>query len=282
MTTIAAIEPRTKIVGANHTDVQISANPWNQPRIVTGGAAGGVFVRDTAQSDGWGLVDAVATGSVLASAGAATPPVWSVSPTLTSLTLQTTGPVKLGFNDLSQPANTRRFRIFNANQEFSVEAVDDAEAVLHAKSLKLTRAGDGYIWRDIYEKQRTTALGHWMDVPYNAANFTVVPSGTWTVPSGSISTYAYCLIGKTMVLAFYAVNTTVSGSPTQLRVSIPAGMTATREFRTAAIFNDAGTDTTGILGISAGATSVYVGKLQTAAFIAGTSHVFFSLSFQVN
>jgi hypothetical protein len=74
-TTIGAIEPRTKIVGANHTDVQISANPWNQPRIITGGSTGGLFVRDTTQPDGWGLLDAAA--GVLRCSGAGALPAWS-------------------------------------------------------------------------------------------------------------------------------------------------------------------------------------------------------------
>ena len=40
---------------------------------------------------------------------------------------------------------------------------------------------------DIYEKGRTTALGHWIDVPFNAANFSVLTgSGTWTVGAGAI------------------------------------------------------------------------------------------------
>jgi hypothetical protein len=74
-TTTALIEPKTKIVGANHTDVQISANPWNQSRVVTGGTTGGLFARDAAQTDGWGLVDAAA--GVLRCSGAGTLPAWS-------------------------------------------------------------------------------------------------------------------------------------------------------------------------------------------------------------
>jgi len=83
-TTTATIEPRTKIVGTNHTDVQISANPWNQPRIVAGGSTGGVFVRDPTQSDGWGLVDAVA--GVFTCSGAGALPTWSTTPIVTNLT----------------------------------------------------------------------------------------------------------------------------------------------------------------------------------------------------
>jgi len=43
-----------------------------------------VFVRDTANADGWGLIDAVAVGSVLTSAGPGTVPTWNTNPTLTN------------------------------------------------------------------------------------------------------------------------------------------------------------------------------------------------------
>ena len=87
MSTIASIVPRTTISGANHSAYQISANPWNQPRIITGGTTGGLFVRDGAQADGWGLIDAVAAGQVLISAGAGVVPTWSSTVTLTNLTV---------------------------------------------------------------------------------------------------------------------------------------------------------------------------------------------------
>jgi len=112
-TTTATIEPRTKIIGTNHTDVQISANPWNQPRIVAGGSTGGMFVRDTTQSDGWGLVDAVAAGSVLVSAGVATLPAWSSSPTLTSITVGTIN-TSGGSTDLGSVASPFRAGYFSS------------------------------------------------------------------------------------------------------------------------------------------------------------------------
>lgn len=106
-TTTATIEPRTKIAGVNHTDVQISKNPWNEPRIVAGGSTGGIFVKDAAQSDGWGLIDAVGAGQVFVSAGAATLPAWSASPTVTSIQVGTGVGVLFGGTSASFPALKR-------------------------------------------------------------------------------------------------------------------------------------------------------------------------------
>jgi hypothetical protein len=69
-------------------------------------------------------------------------------------------------------------------------------------------------------------LGKWTDVPYSAGNFTT-PSGTWTVPSGSISQYAWSLSGKTLVLSFSVTNTTVTGTPQWLGIALPAGFLTT-------------------------------------------------------
>ena len=83
--TTATIKHRTQISGTNNPGVQISKNPWNDSELVAGGATGGVFVRDDAQTDKWGLIDAVATGQVMTSAGTSTLPAWSASPSVTSV-----------------------------------------------------------------------------------------------------------------------------------------------------------------------------------------------------
>lgn len=148
MTTTATIEPRTKIVGANHTDVQISANPWNQPRIVAGGSQGGLFARDTVQADGWGLIAAVAVGQVLASAGVNTVPVWSSSPTLTAITVTTINtpggasdigssstPFRSGYFSTSiavgpTPASTGAIRLSNNQGVYVRNAVNTADILV--------------------------------------------------------------------------------------------------------------------------------------------------------
>jgi hypothetical protein len=62
----------------------------------------------------------------------------------------------------------------------------------------------------------------WTAVAYSAANFTT-NAGTWTVDSGDQTLLAYRLSGKTLTLKFTLINTTVSGSPAELRITLPAG-----------------------------------------------------------
>lgn len=145
MSTVAAIEPRTKIVGPNHTDVQISANPWNQPRIVTGGATGGLFVRDAVNADGWGLINAVAVGSVLVSAGVGAVPSWSTTlPPLTfssyiavgSTPVAATGAIRLAnaneieTRNAGNTADIWTIGVYSDNKVYVGDGLDDAGMVL--------------------------------------------------------------------------------------------------------------------------------------------------------
>lgn len=78
----------------------------------------------------------------------------------------------------------------------------------------------------ISERGRTTAMGDWTSVTYNAANFTA-SAGTWTVDSADQVGYSYTLVGKTMTLRVDLRDTTVSGTaPSNLNVAIPGGFTS--------------------------------------------------------
>jgi len=105
--TTATIKHRFQTAKANRTDVDVSATRWNDSEVMAGGSTGGLVVRDSAQTDGWGLVDAVAMGQVLISAGTSTLPAWSASPAVTSLAA--TSYVSIGTN----PATTGAVRLAN-------------------------------------------------------------------------------------------------------------------------------------------------------------------------
>lgn len=77
------------------------------------------------------------------------------------------------------------------------------------------------------ESSRAAAMGYWINVAYNAANFTANGSMTWSVESGDQLVYKYTLIGKTMILQVYIATSTVGGTVnTELRIAIPGGYTA--------------------------------------------------------
>jgi hypothetical protein len=68
---------------------------WIAEHNFAGGATGALLHRDSGQTDGANWLAAVATGSVLISSGVGAAPAWSATPSLTSLTLGTTGNISL-------------------------------------------------------------------------------------------------------------------------------------------------------------------------------------------
>jgi len=133
---------------------------------------------------------------------------------------------QLTFKDLGQAAGSRVFDVLNYNQSLFVRALSDDFSTVGATVLQLTRAGDALIGRDVYEKGRTTPIGHWQSVGYNGANFTAAPSGSWTVDAGDQSIVQYTLVGKTLIVILVLVNTSISGSPVSLAMVVPGGFTA--------------------------------------------------------
>jgi hypothetical protein len=114
--------------------------------------------------------------------------------------------------DPNQPADSRVFRIWNSSQTFFFDTTNDAVTVAQTTPLQLTRPGDAKIYRDLYEKQRSTPIGHWIDVPFNASNFMGTAGMTWTVASGDVYANRYTLIGKTLVWQFQLNASTIGGT----------------------------------------------------------------------
>src|SRR5262249_40155305 len=74
---------------ANNPKYDISKNVINDSLVVATGSAhdGSLFVCDGAQGDGCGLIDSVASGQLLASAGVNSLPAYTAAPSVTSITL---------------------------------------------------------------------------------------------------------------------------------------------------------------------------------------------------
>lgn len=79
----------------------------------------------------------------------------------------------------------------------------------------------------LYDQGRSTAIGEWTSVAFNAANFTGSGSMTWTVDSGDQAQFAYTIVGHTMTLNVALNTTTVGGTLSNvLKIKIPDGFTA--------------------------------------------------------
>ena len=73
-------------------------------------------------------------------------------------------------------------------------------------------------------------LGAWVDIPYNAANFTA-GTGLWTVEAGDQLTLGYAINGKLATVLFHLETTTITVQTSFLQITLPAALTAFRRCR---------------------------------------------------
>jgi len=126
----------------------------------------------------------------------------------------------------------------------------------------------------IVERGRNVAMGDWIDVAYNAANFTTNSAAAWTVTAVEQVTLAYTLIGKTMILSFYLQQTGLgSPAPTELRIKIPGNYLADKAQRPAVLqFFDL-TWTSGVIATVAGGNYIGLQKIAGGTWSAGSANL---------
>lgn len=73
----------------------------------------------------------------------------------------------------------------------------------------------------VFEHGRSVAMGEWINIPFNAANFFGDGVITWTVASGDMITNRYTLIGKTMFWSVFIGSSIVGGSPSTRFFIVP-------------------------------------------------------------
>jgi Collagen triple helix repeat (20 copies) len=138
----------------------------------------------------------------------------------------------LSFFDTAAAVDSRLMRMWGGGGAIYIDARNDANTAGYGSSTRFSRDGDVLVGRDLYEKQRVTPMGHWTDVPFNAANYGA-QTGTWTI--GSQTRAAYMLIGKTMFLSLYLQNATLSASTASCYFYFPAGITGGSTYQGAPI-----------------------------------------------
>jgi hypothetical protein len=78
---------------------------------------------------------------------------------------------------------------------------------------------------DLYEKARTVPMGHWQNIPFNAAWFGAVGGGTWTVGAPAITVNRYAIVGRTIIwtiyVSWFSGSNTITGAPSQLQITFP-------------------------------------------------------------
>lgn len=120
--------------------------------------------------------------------------------------IESAAPV-LMFYETGAPADARLWDIVAYGQTLEFRSLNDAANAVLTQSL-LSRSGDLTLARDLYEKGRTTPLGHWID-------------GTSYIPAGWTGTYQYALTGRAMLLIVYISTTLGAPVPEPITINLP-------------------------------------------------------------
>jgi len=195
-------------------------------------------------------------------------------------TLQYSNP-SLELWDPSRATDAKRYRIIEANGSLNLAAVNDAgTAVVGAPGLILDRLGNAAIGADISEKGRAYPMGHWIGVPFNAANFTA-SAGTWTVSSGNVQRNSYMLVGKTMTWQVYLTSTSLSALASYLLITAPLPIVANSGWARLGYCLSAGTLIGGPVAYGySGTTLIVDGATQT--FGAGALTIGFTVMLELS
>jgi len=135
----------------------------------------------------------------------------------------------------------------------------------------------------IYERGRGVGMGEWIDIPFNAANFTTSSTGTWTTVVQV--TFRYSLIGKTVVLLFNFQNCTITGSTgVSLQAKLPAGIVPFSQVANPCTITPHGLPgTTGYSIVVAGGTNLLIRRADNSAWPAGAAatQIYGSITFDI-
>jgi hypothetical protein len=135
----------------------------------------------------------------------------------------------------------------------------------------------------IFERGRSLPLGEWVDIPFNAANFTTSGGGTWTTVAQVA--YRYTVIGKTVFLSFNFQNCTITGTPgISLQAKLPAAITPVSQVANPCTVSPHGLPgTTGYSIVTAGGTNLLIRRADNSNWPAGASgtHMYGQITFDI-
>lgn len=218
----------------------------------------------------------------------------AVAPAVAIAIMQWNGASAATINGLTGGVDGRRLVVRNMTASYTLTLADQAAGSTAANRLNcgggnllLAPGGSIELWYDGTASRWVLLADRvdWTAIAFNAANFTASGSMTWTVGAGDQTTFAYRRDGKTLLVTFYLVATTVGGTPsTGLRVAIPGGYVAARSTLTPVYIDDNGAVGLGFANISAGATYIQVFRADVANWAASTNAtgVYGTLQFEVN
>jgi hypothetical protein len=143
--------------------------------------------------------------------------------------------------------------------------------------------GNQFKWRLVSHDQ-----GAWITPTFVAGQYTAAAGGTWTV-SGAPATMAYWLKGRTLLVTFVIIASTVAqaaGNPTQLQINQAqyGGFTPAKTSFPIITVNDNGTgNVAGTVVLAPAATTMLIQKITAVQWANSTTNtnVFGSIEFEV-
>jgi hypothetical protein len=141
---------------------------------------------------------------------------------------------------------------------------------------------DMHVRRGFREQGRTVANGWWTTPAYSAGDFTS-SSGSWAVEEGDRVTHQFAKDGKTMTITWWLTGTVLTGTPTELRIAIPGGLTASKRTQVTCLVLNNATRTVGAAEVqTTGAyIRVYCDPVMTTNWTAGAVDTFGQISFEI-
>jgi len=124
----------------------------------------------------------------------------------------------------------------------------------------------------LISRANSSITGEWVEPAYASGNFTATGGGTWSVDLADQATFAYTIIGSTMVVSFRIPSTDVSGTVSALNIAIPASKVAAKTMvAPLARLIDAGAYGEAFINIMASSTVIAIQRQDGANFTATSS-----------
>jgi hypothetical protein len=129
------------------------------------------------------------------------------------------------------------------------------------------------------------SYGLWLDVPFNAANFTANGGATWTLGLGAILKNRYMVIGKTLTWSFYVSwfsgsNTLAGAGATALIINLPGGYTSPGSVMLPASYSIDGGARVGVDAAPNGTSCAFY-KQNGTNWTAGSPGIVSTLTFEI-
>jgi hypothetical protein len=142
----------------------------------------------------------------------------------------------------------------------------------------LTYEHDGSQWLLVAHEQ-----GAWITPTYSGANFTS-NVGSWTVDAGDVTRYAFRLSGKSLTATWYLQTTSVTGTPTVLKIAVPGGFTVVGSSLHPIVHDDAGGGNAGSFCLPGGTSIDCYKTYGTGSFAnaTNTTRLFGTITIEVN